>query len=550
MPKIPEMPTYDNFAVQAKPLGADVRQQRDTSPGLFEGNARQVGQLGNALNNVGQGVGEIVGQMQDQDNVAKVQAASAAYGEKLFEFTNEAKNSRVGVAAEGVTKDFEQWHDQTVTEIANGLGNDAQRRAFQVQAMKSRAMSRVDFGDFELTQKRKTQKATFDATLETERNLGAIAPTEGMALIRKENIVNNIHAFAAVQQLPDVARQAIVDEQLAGFHAARVGQLVDKDYASAAAYYEANKGEIVDPKTRLAIEGTLKAGGLKKLAQGFADQVQALNVSESDALKVARQKYSGEEEDAVVGEIKVRFSEQTQARERAQRDASDQAWKTFSQRGRLSDIPAPTLAAMDGKDVEALKAHARALAEGRQAKTDPGTYYDLRKLAASDPASFQSLDLRRYLDRLSPGDFKDFAKLQADGKGIKDAATLDAQLSNMHDQLGWGSNDREKKGTFDRAVTNAINEEQATRGKALNYEERQKIIDRMTVEGEVLSGHWYKADPNKRFYEVAGTPEQAKFAPTIPAGDRKTIVDRFKAKKGRNPTEAEIAQTFRTWRGL
>lgn len=549
MPSVPGLPQYSGLQVEARALKGG-QQESIISPEMLNAGAREQMRLGGSLQQAGGGLSAIAGKMQEQDNLQKVQSADALYKEKLQDFETDVKTNRVGVAADGISKDFEEWHQKTLGELSSkNLGNDAQRATFGTLANKNRLMARGGFADFELGEKRKVQKAAFSASLQTERDMGALAPTEGLALDRKLNIVKNIHAFSAAQQLPDEQRQALISGELAGFHAARITSIVDKNPAGAMAYYTANQGEILDVKTRAQLEGVLKVGGLKIIAQNFADQVDATGLGEAEALKAARSKFKGEEEEAIVHEIKTRFGEQSQARERGQKTASDAAWQAFSKRGRLGDIPAATLAAMDGRDLGAIKTHAQSLVEGRQAKTDPNVYYDLRKLAAGEPAVFQSLDLRRHLDKLSPADFREFAKLQTDTKGLKDAATLDAQLSQVHNELGWKGSDREKKGAFDKRVTDAVNDEQQRRGKQLDYTERRKLIERMALDGEVLSGAWYKPDTDRKFYEVAGTADAANFAPSIPKTERLKIEDSIR-RAGKPVTPAEVLRLFKLKNGI
>ena len=323
--------------------------------------------------------------------------------------------------------------------------------------------------------------------------------------------------------------------------------IVDKNPGQARAYFEANKAEIAGSEHD-GIGKFLKTGALKEVSQTFADGVMASGMSEAEALTEARKKYSGEEEDAVVGEIKTRFAETQGARERAQRDASDTAWGIYARTGRVNAIPAAVLASLDGRDLAALKDHARIRAEGRAVKTDFGTYYDLRQMAVEDPEGFRKVDLRRYTGKLSSGDLQEFAKLQTGKpKEVKDAATLTQQLSSTYDALGWGASKREQKGAFDRAVTDAINAEQTQRGKELTYTERQAIIDRMAIEGDV-NGMW--PGGGRRYYEVQGRPEAEKFTPEIPDTERQQIVDRFTKRKGRAPSKDELNQIYKQWKGL
>lgn len=557
---MPSVPSYDSFQVQARPLPG-VRQESNVSPGMLATGDDQI-RLGQGLQRAGAGLGELALKMQDRQNADMMFRAETALQTDFLEYKASASERR-GQNAWNITKDTATWFDKKASEHEGNLENDAQRMLFRQQATKLRTQALGYFSAFETEQRRVSLGESAQASIVGATNLAASAaadaprgaPTEGGFVqafdvsAHKADIIKRVQALSAMNGWSPELRAAKESEHLTNFHKQIIQARLDADPAGAKAYFEANKGEIAGSQHDL-ITKALKVGGIKETAQSFADQAEATGLDETDALKAAREKYSGEEEAAVVQELKVRFGERSRIREQGQKDASDAAWQAFSKRGRLSDIPAATLAAMDGRDLETLRTHARVVSEGHAVKTDPNTYLDLREMARENPQAFRQLDLRRYIGKLSGGDIQEFSKLQGSVEKIKDAATLDAQLGNTHDQLGWGAGDREKKGAFDKKVADFINDEQQRRGKALDYTERQRIIDRMAISGEVLSGSVFLPDPNKKYYEVAGTPDAAKFAPEISDADRASIVERYQKKKGRKPSNAEVLQTYKTWKGL
>lgn len=558
---MPTVPVYNSFQVQERPVSG-VRQESNLSTATLSGGADNLARIADAGGRVSQAVVGAQLAIQDRQNVDMLFRAETALQADYTEYKASAAERR-GQNAWGITKDTGAWFDKVIEKHVGNLENDAQKALFKQQATKLRTQGVDHFSGYEVGQRRASLEEAAQASIVGSINNAAAVAAEaargapGEAGFvqafdvsgQKADIIKRVAVQAQVNGWGAELRAAKEGEALTNFHKQVLQARVDKDPTGAKAYFEANKGEIngADHDT---LGKALAIGGLKETAQTFADQVEANKLGELDAIKLARAKFSGDEEAATVAEIKTRFGEQSQARERSQKDASDAAWKTFSQTGRLGSIPAATLAAMDGKDIEALRNHARVLSEGRAVKTDPGTYLDLRDMMRDNPQGFAKLDLRRYIGKLSTGELHEFAKLQGNTEKLKDAATLDGQLSNIHDQLGWSASDREKKGKLDIAVANAVNEEQKQRGKTLDYTERQKIIDRLVIEGEVLTGSLYKPDPNKSYYEVAGTPDAAKFAPKIPDADRSAIVERYKKKRERPPTEDEIVQTYKIWKGL
>jgi hypothetical protein len=107
------------------------------------------------------------------------------------------------------------------------------------------------------------------------------------------------------------------------------------------------------------------------------------------------------------------------------------------------------------------------------------------------------------------------------GQGANDVQTLNEQLGRAHELLGWSASDGQKKGQFDSAALTAIDAAQkANGGKKLSYDDRQKVVDRMMVTGSYPGGNWFSPD---RFYSVAGTEKESKFAPKVPDDERAKI---------------------------
>lgn len=350
-----------------------------------------------------------------------------------------------------------------------------------------------------------------------------------------------IAGLAERKGLDENQRKAILDSRKSEFHSGIVMQLMaDDNDVLATDYFMANKSEI-DTKSQLSLGKQLEAGNIRIIAQNFADEAETSGMSESEAIKKARKTLSGKEEEAVVLAVKERFKER-------QNIAADIGWDILAKTKSLETVPPDVLEKMDGKVRIALEKEAQNIAAGVGTKTDPNVYYDLQTMAVKQPEKFQSIDLRQFFDKLDQGDREHFIKMQRPDS-IPDASTLTQQKSNMHDQMGWDPGDKEKKGIFDKAVDMAIDEEQRIKGAKLTMKERQEVIDRLVIDGEVVYGQWYRADPNKKLFQVIGTDDAKRFVPTISDSDRKALVDRFKAR-GIKPTDEQIMQAYRKWKGL
>lgn len=550
-----QVPLYDAPQVQEAALPG-ARQESVASPELFGASARQLQVVGKQTADAGSEAVKIAVKLAHEADLEGVQRASAAYQKAAQDYTLEVKDKKTGPAAAGVVNDFDQWHKKTLSEMVQGLGNDNQKQAFATLAGRSALAVRHDLGAFQIQQSHHAAiQAANDYTTNTI-SLIAGATTNDAAAVHLDNLKNNIRAFAATQNLAagSQGEKAMMMKAVTAAHFQRISNMVATDYTGAKAYFEANKDEM-DRTRDDDVAKLLKSGSIRTIAQTTATELQAKGMSEADGLAYIRSKLSGDEQHAATVEWKERKQDEVRTRETAQRTAGDTAWGIYARTNRLSAIPPAVLNAMDGRDLVALRKTAEKVVGEKAVKTDFAVLYDLRKMSAENPEEFLKVNLNHYRDKLSPSDLEQFAILQTKPERRQDAATLGAQLSNMHDQMNWGGSDREKKGYFDKVVTDAIAAEQKRVGKPLDYEARQKIIDRMVIDGEVMNSAgrgvlgYFINDPNKRYYEVYGREDAAKFEPKVPDADRKDIEAALK-RNNKPVTDKEVVRLYKLKHGM
>lgn len=578
---MPRIPTYDTPQVDARALPG-ARQSSIASPSLFGAAAEQQVTLGKGLLNAGGQLSEVANRMQDRENADMLFRAETALKDEYLKFESDVRQ-RKGQNAWGATQDAEKWFSDQEKKHAEILENDVQRKLFGQSLTKLRQSALGSISQHEAAERQRSLEESSRSSIATTISLAAAQAAEGFSDSKtntgpvqktldengnqvatapsvdvgynplagyKSDILKRVQVLANLNGWGEERRAAEEQMHLTNFHKQVIQNLVDRSPGEARKYFEANKEEINGAEYD-AINRMTKISEAKQAGFEFAERPDIRGLAtDQDRITAARDFYKDDPEkrEAAIAEIKTRSNEYSAMRERGQRDAADTAWGIYARTGKLDDVPASVLANMDGKAYASLKEHAAAKAAGKGTVTDPSTYYDLRQMAAGDPEGFRKLDLRNYLPKLSSSDFEEMVKLQtADAGKAKEVATLTQQLSNTHDLLKWGSSDKAKKGAFDKAVTDAINLEQQRTGKSLGYSERQAVIDRLLIDGDV-NGGWLGG--GRRLFEVQGTPEAAKFVPKVPDADRQAIVDRFQKRTGRVPTDAEILQTFKAWKGL
>ncbi|MEQ1771875.1 MAG: hypothetical protein ABL879_18785, partial [Devosia sp.] len=314
--------------------------------------------------------------------------ASANVRDGYAGFESQAKQ-RLGANAKGLTKDANEWWDAAVAKAGEGLENDAQRRLFEHQATPLRQASIESFSMHEGVERRKslTESATADTV--SAINIAAANPYNGAMLENSRATIERTVGVAAQLNGWDKGKR---DAELSGavtkMHMGVLGAMVDRDPKSATAYYETHKGEI-DGTQHAQIEKTLEIGGIRQRTQNYADEILAKNLSQDESVKLAETSYEGVERDETVRRVNEKFSQQRSAREGAQKDASDTAWKYFDQGG-INAIPTTILAAMDPKEKQSMEDYARARQNQNEADivTDYEKYSGLMTMAATSPAEF------------------------------------------------------------------------------------------------------------------------------------------------------------------
>lgn len=503
---MPTVPTYDSPQVQA---------QSDPTSFLPSGNAGdQWVALGAALQGAGDDLGRIALDQQHVANADAVLKTETAFKNDYLQYQQSLTNRR-GQNAWGVTNDLNSWFDKAAPKYNDGLENDAQRRAFNATFQSIRTQGLESTGKFEADQQRQSLEESGKDSIAASINIAA-ADHNNISTIdgAKSDILKRLQLMGQLNGWSPEIHQAQETEALTNLHKQVIQALVDENPDHARQYYEANKQEIAGAD-RDVIDKVIKVGTIRQVAQVATDKIMATGAGETEALAYARSHYTGQEQDEVVKRVTERYAEADAVRERDQKTAGDRAWNIYSKANSLTAVPTTLLASMDGKDRLALQKEDAARISGKLVDTDWTTYYGLRAMAAQDPTKFSGTDIRLYYDKLSPDQRKEMIDLQDQVKkgGSNDVQSLEQQLSQTHEVLKWGSSDADKKGAFDSAVTRELAVQQAATGRKLTYDERQKVIDKMTIQGNYPGGPWFHS---AHFADVAGTEKESQFAPKIP----------------------------------
>ena len=553
---MPRVPTYDNFQVdptnlpnvQLRPAGArfdaPLTGEQATLPG------RQLQQFGQGMTQVGAGVAKVVQEEFEQANQVRVNDAVSQAVKARLELTFNPQEGFVNLKGENALKrpgdksldqEYGEKFQSRVDAIAKGLGNDAQRLKFKQQVDQISLQFQSSLNQHIAREFNTYQDSVDDGTIRTGQEQMALAWGNPAAIKQAQDavraaVVNKTGRYG----LSGKSAEAALVEALSPGHAAVISAAVDAGSIEYARQYLKDNTTELTPQARLQLTKAVDVGDFEKRTQDAAGDLWAkFNGDIKGALAEARTRFAGKDEDAIVTRLKTLDAEKEALTKRSQAQAQDTAWDIFNRTGSLAKIPATVQAAMDPQHWAALKNTARVQAEGQTVKTDPNIYYALTLASATDP-NFKGEDLRKYADKLSPTDFKHFVDLQ--GKANKPGegeqiATVTQQKDSIVKALELKGSD---VGLFHQAADRALVAEQARLGRAPTFEERQRILDRLVLEGTTPGVIW-----NSSTRAFKAQAEGKPFTPVWNDAQKRNATAALQRQGVKNPTPQQVEAVLR-----
>lgn len=548
MPRVPE---YSNFQTQES-VTPNVQFQAPSGPTAGAIAAEQQGQMGRAMQVAGGELHKIAMDAAEQANQVRINDAVNSAVQAKLKLTYDQKDGFIGLKGKDAIerpdgKPLDQEYSEKLQtqfeQIKSGLANTAQKQAFDFHAGQILSQFQHGVGAHMAREYAVHRNSVADGTVSINLQQMSLPGADGQTIAMSVNAIKGAvnDKFRGLAATDIEAR--IIDAVSPG-HVAVIANAVDSGNMQGARNYLESVTAELTPRAREAATKLLESGDFERRTQDKADEVYARFGSDMPgALAEVRKTMNGKEEDAVVTRLKTLDAERVGMRERAQRDAADIAWKTYANSGGLSKIPPSVLASMDGKDLDSLRRTAKADAQAKidrtEVKTDPNVYYALSVAAAQDP-KFKAEDLRRYFDKLNPSDRKHFIDLQS--KVIKpdsedQVVGVGEQKSAVIKSLGL----RDKEaGVFHMVADKALFSEQQDKGRKLNQEERQKVLDRLVIQGDV-QGRW----TDTHLYSAIAEGREASFKATWSDDDKRKAKAALIRQGINTPTDEQISATLR-----
>lgn len=551
---MPRIPTYDAPQIEAKALPGPY-QSSVASPDLFGEAGRSVEAFGRGMVAGATGVADVLWKKQQDDDLAKVTSRFGVLQEVVLGAHLKAKETKLGELAIGYGAAHLEAYDKAVSETMATLDNEDQKKAFGKMASKLRLTSWNEAAVHEINETGKFRDQAAKTSLNGAIDAGANAVLGDVAKAQLDTGKAILRAHLASKGISQNSTNGkpVYDEEMLKFtntfHSTRIQVLLSKNnLAGADAYFKSveDSGEI-DPTAAVKIRNALKDLTGDQAASDMVDDFLKAypNASDSELTAAVRTKVAdAQQEKKAVELLKTRLSERDEAKKARIESAMKPVYEVLGeahQYDRAIDVKsakvAGHLSVLKATDSEAYSKATTAIDQynkwwrsekkaggvagdgaGRLTPQDKA-YHDLYEEYLRDPEAFaknKNLLIDKNFTILKSSDKQEIQRLKKLSTTEQaEVGTLAQQLSTAHGLAGWGSKDAEIKGKFDRTIRGAIAAEEAG-GKKLDYIARQKLIDRMLLEGEVKTGSMWRVDRDVRAFEVHGTAEEAHFVPDKP----------------------------------
>ena len=420
--------------------------------------------------------------------------------------------NRKGEQAFGAAEEYQGAFDKYATALEQSLSNDEQRVMFQ------RMKSRVG-GDLNDTLQRHTYSEAEKYKIEVANNT--------MKSVTDDAVLNWFQpgkVDESLEMVRGIAREQAKAQGLSELAPQKEREAASKIYSGvidrmmatgddlqAKKYFEKIKEEMTGADA-VAVEKSLKVASTRGEAQRVTDQIiTTAGTNLGSALEEARKLPYGEVRDQVNQRIKEHFADKRMAEEEADRQNFDAASDIIENSGGRGTIPPQMLAGMPSAKREALEKRAAQLRAGIDPEPNSQAYYDLMRIAASNPQKFRSLNLREYIGKITQSEMTQMIKDQTsrDGAGSKelDGYRTNSQIVDTTIKAMGISKNEEAVKQFTDEVDRRTRLEAKEKGRALNNEEVQRIVDNLaTTVTEVGSGgnpfsfdYW---SGSKRLYQI------------------------------------------------
>jgi hypothetical protein len=446
-------------------------------------------------------------------------------------------------------------YEKKVAEIAGGLGNSDQQRAFAGLSLQFRESMESRVNSHVMRENEEYVAQTEAASLSSMAERAATAAREGRWDAMAGEVTLAHAQLEIIGQRKGMSQEAI-DAQKQEFSsqsmvAATNGMLEAGDYAGAVAFYRDNADDMLE-SDRARMDSVVRNADLLVRETSEANTIMAKYGTGSAAVRAAEEIKDPVLRDRVVSNIDREAARQERAQNEAERamyaQAVDSLFKADPATPVNEVLPPAVLARMDPKDVMDLQRLRDDRLARTETRTDPRVFEQLATLPPEELAKV-NLDKEFTAGRLSLADTNALKVrqqdiLNPDPSKVPRSATEAEILGQTFRMLAIpsGKNGEAKRGQFRSEYYQAERQAVKEKGRALTQDEQEVLANQLALRVSRTKPRWFwDSTETKSLYQI---PEAERGEFTVPAAVRTQILADAKAQGFDNLTEAQVIEAY------
>ena len=575
---MPRVPSYDGLQV-----GLRAEGPRPVGPLPSDLVAEQMQRGGRALSAGGAALSRIALDELEQANQVRVSDAMNQAMAARLRLTHDKEAGYVGLQGRAaldrpdgkpLDEEYTGRLQEEVGRIADSLGNDAQKRAFNLQSGQMLVQFRGQVQQHLATESKQFALSTQAGTVKVANDQMALDWQNPDALAQGQQAIKAAVAEAGrLQGLSSAETLAKTVEALSPAHSAVVASALQAgrtDYAKA--YMEKVSAELT-PQARLQLQEHLKATDAAQVAMAAAGDIWGTLGPKADGQPVeldkmeaaARERYAGDpaKSKATIAELRERASAFNASEKERAAGNVNAVMLAYSHGASLAKLTAmPQFLALPGEQQNQIRQHvsdrqhmlwARSIEDQNRAEAQMAKRAFPAFLQYSDPAVLGSMS-RAQVAALQPvlgNDLTNHLAQKWDGLQKREgklAASMDQQdFEHLADQMGLKPYDKDNTeehkrqlGELKFRVEQLIDQAQGAKKAPLERQEKMELM-RQEMARQVAVPTWFGLG-SKQVPVIQLTPDQAGRV-AVPSSDRAQIVEALRLMSQRQPNNPAFAPT-------
>jgi hypothetical protein len=470
--------------------------------------------MSGALTQAGGAVGQMAAILQEGQNQIDKTRAEDAYTQlqsRRIDLTigDEGFKKLKGVNA--VKSKWDDWngkYDSAIDEIANGLDNDDQKRAFKERAESSRLQYKSDYQSHYIEEDQAHQGQVYQSTKEVETNIASMSwnkPDAALAsIVRIKAIAGD---YADSKGMEGVVREAEITSAVSGAHAVIIGNAIDAENPEYAKLWMKTHRKEIDASTAEELENALEVSEDRIKAQQTTDKIMAMGLSKADAKRYAEKNLTGKDRDEVKTRLDSRYADIEEEITLREDDAEDAAWDIVLADKTVNGILPTEFVKLSDDAKKRILAYDAAQRTKEKRKDDDYAVLDEVELAIEQGDITETDQIRRYEPFLRDSTIRTLRK-KIDKRGTVKATVMRRSFEDRvgETRAGWSKEQQEQWLVFQDYILDNVKETKRP-------EDLDVWADQWFMEGYTLEDRW--GDDPDTFGEAV-TQGRADFLITTP----------------------------------